>query len=49
MVFSIALALASALLLAGHYLSQLAAKRHEQHLNQLQSGRPLALQVTRQP
>lgn len=38
MTFSIALGLAFALLLAGHYLSQLAAKRHQQHLNELQGN-----------
>ncbi|WP_394238557.1 hypothetical protein [Pseudomonas anguilliseptica] len=37
MVLSIALALALALLLAGHFLSQLAGKRHQQHLNELQA------------
>lgn len=38
MTLSIALTLAAALLLAGHYLSQLAAKRHQQHLNELQGS-----------
>ncbi len=37
MVLSIALALALALLLSGHFLSQLAGKRHQQHLNELQA------------
>lgn len=36
MTLSIALALAVALLLTGHYLSRLAATRHQQHLSELQ-------------
>lgn len=38
MALSIALALAFALLLAGHCLSQSASKRHQQHLNELQGA-----------
>ena len=38
MAISIAFALASALLVAGHFLSQLAGKRHQQHLNELQAA-----------
>jgi len=38
MALSIALALALALLIAGHYLSQLAGKRHQQHLDELQGA-----------
>jgi hypothetical protein len=38
MALSIALALALALLIAGHCLSQLAAKRHLQHLSELQGA-----------
>ena len=38
MTLSIALALAVALFLAGHYLSKLAGKRHQQHLNALQGA-----------
>ncbi|WP_298190721.1 hypothetical protein [uncultured Pseudomonas sp.] len=38
MALSIALALALALLVTGHCLSQLAAKRHQQHLNALQGA-----------